>query len=104
MSVSSSQGLMSRRTEVLAMRAGFLDFFSWYAFNLSSVILFFSSLSSSSELQQLKKSVTQQPAYIFPFLWKFRSNGNHVQKCHMIVIFDELETNHTPLHIASDYN
>lgn len=28
MSVSSSQGLTSRRTEVLAIKAGFLDFFS----------------------------------------------------------------------------
>ena len=36
-SVSSSQGLMSSKTEVLAIKAGFFDFFSWYAFNLSAV-------------------------------------------------------------------
>lgn len=37
--VSSSQGLTSSNTEDLAIRAGFLDFFSEYAFNLSSRIL-----------------------------------------------------------------
>ena len=40
--------LTSSKTDVLAMTAAFLDFFSWYAFSLSSVILFFSSVSSSS--------------------------------------------------------
>ena len=48
MSVSSSQGFTSKRTEVLAITLGFLAFFSLYAFSLSSVILFFSSSSSSS--------------------------------------------------------
>merc|ERR1719470_229643 len=56
MSVSSSQGFTSKRTEVFAMRAGFLDFFSAYALSLSSVILFFSSLSSSSSLPKRSTS------------------------------------------------
>uniref|UniRef100_A0A8C6C0I8 Uncharacterized protein n=1 Tax=Monodon monoceros TaxID=40151 RepID=A0A8C6C0I8_MONMO len=36
MSISSSQGLMSRRMEDLATRAGFLTFFSAYCCSLSS--------------------------------------------------------------------
>merc|ERR1711899_287191 len=48
MLVSSSQGLQSRRTEVLAISAGFLDFLAAYASNLSWRILAASSDSSSS--------------------------------------------------------
>merc|ERR1711868_194324 len=47
-SVSSSQGFTSSSTDVLAINAGFLDFFSAYAANLCSLILAASSSSSSS--------------------------------------------------------
>lgn len=49
MSVSSSHGLTSNTTLDLAMSIGFLDFFSAYSFNLSSLSLTASGSSSSSD-------------------------------------------------------
>merc|ERR1711953_1293767 len=48
-SVSSSQGFTSKRSEDLAITAVFVAFFAWYAASRSSLILFSSSVSSSSE-------------------------------------------------------
>lgn len=49
MSVSSSHGLTSNTTLDLAMSIGFLDFFSAYSLNLSSLSLIASGSSSSSD-------------------------------------------------------
>merc|ERR1719334_1600077 len=62
-SVSSSHGLTSSSADVLAINAGFLDFFSAYAANLSSLILAASaSSSSSSEPKRSTSSSSSSPA------------------------------------------
>lgn len=75
MSVSSSQGLQSRRIDDLAMSAGFLDFFSAYAFKRSSLILSASASSSSSEP---KRSTSSSSSFVgaknLKFKYFFRNN------------------------------
>lgn len=55
-SVSSSQGFTSRTILDLAIRAGFLDFFSAYAFRRSSLI--FAASASCHNLPWCKRSTT----------------------------------------------
>merc|ERR550532_1314618 len=62
-SVSSSHGLTSRSTDVFAINAGFLAFFSAYAASLASLTLAASaSSSSSSEPKRSTSSSSSSPA------------------------------------------